>query len=132
VRVLKSALLCLILANCSTTPTELNEKAAPVVQTYPENYQEIYRRTSSTARRCIAGNVGAYASFAVDADLFPDLGYGEMTISLINWGVRNYYVTVRFDKQPAGTRMTSRAGNSLGADNWLQKVQRWAAGEQDC
>jgi hypothetical protein len=55
---------------CSSTPADLEAKAPPIVQTYTENYQEIYRRVSTTAKRCFAGNVGAYASFAVDSELY--------------------------------------------------------------
>ncbi|WP_368860672.1 lipoprotein [Bradyrhizobium sp. Arg816] len=33
----------LLLAGCSSTPADLEAKAAPIVQTYSENYQEIYR-----------------------------------------------------------------------------------------
>jgi hypothetical protein len=67
----------LALSGCSTSPAQLEEKAQPNTQVYSENYQEIYRRVSGPAKRCIAGNIGAYASMAVDADLFSDLGYGQ-------------------------------------------------------
>ncbi|MGL3107123.1 hypothetical protein [Bradyrhizobium sp. BR 1432] len=66
-------------ATVSTGTPDLEAKAAPIVQTYSENYQEIYRRVSTTAKRCFAGNVGAYASFAVDSELYSELGYGELT-----------------------------------------------------
>ncbi|WP_441255754.1 hypothetical protein [Tardiphaga sp. 285_C5_N1_2] len=130
-RVLLS-LLMLVLAGCSTTPADLDAKVAPTVQTYSENYQEIYRRVSSTAKRCLAGNVSAYASMAVDAELYPDLGYAELSVSMINWGVRNYYVTARIEKMATGSRMTVRAGNSIGQNQWLYSVIKWAGGDQDC
>ena len=41
---------------------------------------QIYRRVATTAKRCFAGNVGAYASFAVDSELYSELGYGELTL----------------------------------------------------
>ena len=90
-RVLIAAVLALACAGCSSTPAELEAKTEPITQNYPENYQEIFRRVSSTAKRCFAGNVGAYASFAVDSELYSELGYGELTLSLINYGTRNYY-----------------------------------------
>jgi hypothetical protein len=122
----------LVLSGCSTTPADLETKSIPVVQTYSENYQEIYRRVSTTAKRCLAANVGAYASFAVDSELYSDLGYGEMTLSLINMGTRNYYLSARVDKQPAGSRMTVRSGNTLAAERYASLVMSWAGGDQSC
>lgn len=119
-------------AACSSTPAELEAKSAPISQAFKENYQEIYRRIAGTARRCMAGNIGAQASMAVDTELFPDLGYGEITVSLINWGVRNYYLSARIEKTPTGSLVTAKAGNALAAERLAQSAIRWAAGEQDC
>lgn len=80
-RFIGAALISAALASCSSTPAQLEQKAEPTVRSFTENYQEIYRRVSSSARRCMAGNINAYASYAVDTDLFPDLGYGETTFS---------------------------------------------------
>jgi hypothetical protein len=124
--------IALALGACSTTPADLETKSTPVVQTYSENYQEIYRRVSTTAKRCLAANVGAYASFAVDSELYSDLGYGELTLSLINMGTRNYYMSARIDKQPVGSRMTVRSGNTLAAERYTSLVQGWANGDQNC
>jgi hypothetical protein len=80
----------------------------------------------------MAGNVGAYASMAVDTDLFPDLGYGEIRTSLINWGARNYYLSIKIEKAGTGSRMTTKSGNTLGAERMVQSAQRWASGDQGC
>lgn len=136
------ACVALLLAGCSGTPTELEAKTTPVVQSYAENYQGIYRRVSSTAKRCAAGNVGAYASIAVDAELYPDLGYGEVTGSLINYGVRNYYWRAKIERveQPSpgkakptdGARLTVSSGNTLAARTQEQTLFRWASGDENC
>ncbi|MCK1459615.1 hypothetical protein IVB34_14760 [Bradyrhizobium sp. 2] len=122
----------LLLAGCSSTPSDLEAKATPVVQTCRENYQEIYRRVSTTAKRCFAGNVGAYASFAVDSDLYSELGYGETTLSLINVGTRNYYLSVRVEKDPAGSKLTVRSGNTLASERYKSLILAWANGDQNC
>ncbi|MET4211439.1 hypothetical protein [Bradyrhizobium sp. LA2.1] len=122
----------LLLAGCSSTPADLEAKATPVVRTYRENYQEIYRRVSTTAKRCFAGNVGAYASFAVDSDLYSELGYGEATLSLINVGTRNYYLSVRVEKDPAGSKLTVRSGNTLASERYKSLILAWADGDQNC
>jgi hypothetical protein len=122
----------LLLCACSSTPAELESKTTPTVQTYSENYQEIYRRVSTTAKRCFTVNMGAYASMAVDSDLYSELGYGETTLSLINMGVRNYYLSVRIEKDHAGSKLTVRSGNSLGSERWKGLVLAWAKGDQNC
>lgn len=103
-----------------------------MIQTYSENYQEIYRRVSTTAKRCFAGNVGAYASFAVDSELYSELGYGELTLSLINMGTRNYYMSARVDKQPTGSKLTVRSGNTLASERYKTLMLAWAGGDQNC
>jgi hypothetical protein len=125
--------LFLACGGCSSTPADLEAKATPAVQPFSENYQEIYRRAAGTAKRCIAGNVGAYASMAVDTELYSDLGYGEITVSMINWGARNYYLSARIEKaQQSGSKVVVRTGNTLGADNLSRSLMRWSAGETEC
>lgn len=121
-----------MLAGCSSTPAELDASSAPTVQSFSENYQEIYRRVSSTAKRCESGNVSAMASLAVDAELYSELGYGEISRSLINYGVRNYYWTARIEKAGAGSKMTVRAGNTVNNPSMISNVVRWAGGDQAC
>ncbi|MFC0243695.1 hypothetical protein [Rhodopseudomonas telluris] len=128
-----AALAASALVGCSSSPAELEASTAPTVKTYAENYQEIYRRVSSTAKRCFAGNMGAYASMAVDSELYPDLGYGDTTLSLINMGTRNYYISVKVEKQvPSGARLTVRTGNTLAAERYRTYVLAWADGDQSC
>jgi hypothetical protein len=132
VRAIFAFVIALALAGCSSTPAELEAKSTPLVQTYPDNYQEIYRRVSTTAKRCFAGNMGAYASFAVDSELYSELGYGELTLSLIDTGIRNYYLSVRVEKQPAGSKLTVRSGNTLASERYKSLVLSWAGGDQNC
>jgi hypothetical protein len=124
--------ICAITAGCSSTPADLEAKTTPIVQTYTENYQEIYRRVSSTAKRCFAGNLGSHASIAVDTELYSELGYGDLTLSLINYGTRNYYLSVKVEKQPTGSKLTARSGNTLASERYKGLVLRWANGEQEC
>ncbi|KIZ38061.1 hypothetical protein OO17_23115 [Rhodopseudomonas palustris] len=72
------------------------------------------------------------ASYAVDTELYPDLGYGEMSLSLINYGTRNYYLTVKAMKQPTGSMLIITSGNTLAADRYRALVLTWAGGGQDC
>ena len=123
---------CIALAACSTTPKDLEQKTQPVIKSYAENYQEIYRRLSTTAKRCLAGNMSAYSSMAVDAQLYPDLGFGEVTVSLIDMGIRNYYFSAKVEKVDTGARLTVHSGNSLGATRLSDQSLRWADGDEEC
>jgi hypothetical protein len=122
----------LALLGCSSTPQELEANNAPTVVSFTENYQEIYRRVASTAKRCIAGNMGAYASMAVDTELYTELGYGEIQVSLINMGTRNYYLTARIDRVGTGSKLTVRSGNTLAASRNLSSIIEWANGRDTC
>lgn len=119
------------LSGCSSTPDDLASKTSPIIQSYNENYQEIYRRVSTTAKRCWAEPVSAQAAMVVDAELYPDLGYGDVAVSLVNWGARNYYVTAKIEKAAQGSRMTLRSGNAID-ETRANFVLRWAAGDQNC
>src|SRR3569623_578104 len=116
----------------SSTPQDLETKSAPTDRTYTENYQEIFRRVSTTAKRCEAGNMNAVSSMAVDAQRYPDLGYGEISRSLIDMGARNYYWTAKIEKVGTGAKMTLRAGNTINNQTMIDNDLRWADGDQNC
>ena len=122
----------LSLPGCSTSPADLEAKAAPTIRTYTENYQEIFRRVSTTAKRCGTGSVGAMSSMVIDSQLYSELGYGEASYSLINYGVRNYYWTAKIEKSGTGSKMTISAGNVLNNTYMINNVIRWADGDTNC
>lgn len=124
--------LTVIVAACSPNPTDLRASTPEQVTTYSENYQEIYRRVASEARLCYRGSVGAYASAEVDANLYSDLGYGEVQNSVINYGTHNYYWTAKIEKNGSGSKMTINAGNTLSASATTATLQRWASGGTGC
>lgn len=126
--------VALIAAGCSSTSADLEKKTAATakVQTFSENYQEIYRRILTTAKNCQAGNVSAYASYDVEGQLYNELGYGEITLSLTNVGTKNYFWKAKVEKQDVGARLTVNAGNSLNAGQMSNNVLRWAAGDTGC
>lgn len=126
--------VALIAAGCSSTSADLEKKTAATakVQTFSENYQEIYRRILTTAKNCQSGNVSAYASYDVEGQLYNELGYGEITLSMTNVGTKNYFWKAKVEKQDVGARLTVNAGNSLNASQMSNNVLRWAAGDSKC
>lgn len=102
----------LIVAGCSSTSADLEKKTAATakVQTFSENYQEIYRRILTTAKNCQAGNVSAYASYDVEGQLYNELGYGEITLSLTNLGTKTISGRLRSrNKKPAPSSQSMQA-----------------------
>jgi len=129
---LRAALLAFALWGCSTSPEDLQAKDPPETRQFAENYQEIFRRVSNEAKKCMTGSIGTYASMQVNAQLYPDLGFGELSIWIENMGTRNYYVTAKIEKADAGSRVIVTAGNVLNADNYRGVIFKWAAGERTC
>lgn len=119
------------LAGCSTTPTDLEQKTAPTVLEFKENYQEIYRRVAKQATRCLKVDVGDGGSFEVDTELYNELGYGEVTYSLGSLS-RNYYMSAKIEKVGEGSRLTVHTGNQLASARVRDQVIDWANGSTAC
>jgi hypothetical protein len=122
-------LAAITLVGCASTPEEASK---PTVQTYAEDYQGVFQRVSTTAKRCFASKAGVYRSGAVDADLFSELGYGQLTLNVTGKGGDNYYVSVRIEKQPTGSKLTMISDNMRASQRYRELVSGWANGDQNC
>ncbi|SOC45730.1 hypothetical protein SAMN05892877_117119 [Rhizobium subbaraonis] len=122
------------LAGCSSTPEALEQSksADRTEKVFSENYQEVYRRLVRTARLCSGGNSGRFTSFELDTELYSELGYGEVTLSLQNMGTRNYYWKAKVEKAGSGSRLSVVSGNTLAQDSMLKTVVGWAEGNEKC
>lgn len=127
-----AAALALAASSCSPSTQELSASTSAETFTFSDNYQEIYRRLSTSAKKCAHGNVGASSSFEVDAELYNELGYGEVTFSVLNLGVRNYYWSAKIEKAPTGTKVTYNVGNTLNPAGYRSEVVRWLSGNTSC
>lgn len=132
-RRLLAAAILLALTGCSSTPEALegSSSAAHNSKKYSENYQAVFRRLSNTAKRCHT-TVGA-AAFTVDAELYGDLGYGEVTMSLVSTLYpRNYYWKAKIEREGSGSKLTVTSGNTLAKGRYISDVIRWADGDTKC
>ena len=122
------------LTACSSTPESLegSKTAVRAERSYAENYQEVYRRVSSLAKRCATASTGSYTSLEVDAELYSELGYGEVTHYLSNLGAKNYYWKAKITKTGSGSHLSIVSGNTLAQGRTLSGVLRWADGDQAC
>ena len=123
-------LAAITLVGCASTPPE--EAIKPTVQTYAEDYQALFQRLSTTAKRCFASKAGLYRSGAVDANLFTEIGYGQLTLSVGGRGNDNYYVSVRIEKQPSGSKLTMISDNMAASQRYRELVLVWANGDLNC
>src|SRR3977135_640188 len=73
-------LAAITLVGCASKPPE--EANKPTVQTYAEDYRGLFQRVSTTAKRCFASKAGLYRSGAVDADLYSEIGYGQLSLTV--------------------------------------------------
>src|SRR5258707_9718615 len=97
-------LAAVTLVGCASKPPE--EANKPTVQTYAEDYQGLFQRVSTTAKRCFASKAGLYRSGAVDADLYTEIGYGQFTLMVKSVGNDNHYVSVRTEIHPTASNYT--------------------------
>ncbi|MET3925548.1 hypothetical protein [Devosia sp. 2618] len=124
----------LVLAACSATAGKLEQSSSTKVETrgYSENYQEIYRRVFTAANACAGGSLNAYASMSVDGQLYSELGFGEVTLSMSNLGMKNFYWKAKVEQAGKGSSMTVHSGNTINNSMWLNNVIRWASGDAKC
>lgn len=128
--------ILLLLSSCSTTTTDL-ERAGSTKQAvfqYSENYQEIYRRIVGPAKNCLEGRMtfSLNASVNIDAQLYSELGFGEISSSLLNIGIRNYYWKAKVERNGSGTKLTVFAGNTVRNQHLIDIVKNWADNNPSC
>jgi hypothetical protein len=132
-RKLISVALLVALVGCSTSSDSLESSKSAVrsEKTYAANYQEVFRRISNTAKRC--QQTAGTAAFNVDAQLYNELGFGEITLSLVSaLYPRNYYWKAKVEKAGEGSKVSIVSGNTLGQGATLRQVERWAGGDTSC
>lgn len=125
--------LALVLTGCSTSSADLESStsAARSEKAYSENYQLVYRRISDAAKRC--HQTAGTAAFNVDAQLYSELGFGEITMSLVSaLYPRNYYWKAKVEKVGSGSTVSIVSGNTLAQGATLRQVSRWADGDTKC
>lgn len=101
-----------------------------------ENYQAVYARTLQVMRRCLnpgGGSPFSHVTEQMDAQLYPDLGYGEIAryqanVVAIPWS------TTRFTKQGEATVVSIKTSSQFAfaqrqSTAWLAY---WAKGGTEC
>ena len=101
-------------------------------RTYADNCQALYRKVYGPASRCLVANPGISTQLLLDAQLYPDLGFGEMTFSMSSIYGRNYFIKIKIEKSGSGSMMSVSAGYTLVNASRLATVFGWADGKTSC
>ncbi|MBB3610965.1 hypothetical protein [Rhizobium sp. BK602] len=132
-RILMGALM-VTLAGCSNNPDSLaqNKSSATTAKSFPENYQALYRKIHDPASRCLVGSPGVATQLILDAQLYPDLGFGEISYSMSSIYGRHFFWKAKIERQGTGSKISVVSGNSLSRDKDIRSVLRWAGGDTSC
>lgn len=124
-----------MLSGCATH-ADLEQRQPDAQFTVASSYQAVYATTLSSMRRCLRpGTQGLFAGevTTIDAQLYPDLGYGEIFHGMSGLAPTQF-VRVHFDRAANSTLVSVTSGNPLdrGGQFWARWTQHWAVGGQGC
>lgn len=122
------AAMALLAVGACTSQAQMDAQPVQRVTNFDQNYQQVYANLNKGTRNCIAIGGG----FSVDGQLYPDLGYGEVTASGSS-GLSNMpLIYAKVSKQGSGAALQSKSlmkANKQGVLNW---VDYWARGGIKC
>lgn len=96
------------------------------------NYQAAYRDLGATATDCLAAEMIS-ASVVVDRDLYSELGFGEVTNWLSNFGARDFYWKAEVHETSSGTsRISVWFAPGPNTEKRARKIVEWAQGDRTC
>ncbi|MGV8987804.1 MAG: hypothetical protein ACOH2H_16140 [Cypionkella sp.] len=127
--------LVLFLSGC-LSPEQMQSVPYQTATPIAANYQAVYARTLQAMRICLHDGRNYFPSPAqnhVDGQLYPDLGYGEITSTLAGVIVTTN-VEVRIERAGKGALVKTRApgddaANRKGITGW---TIYWAKGGTAC
>jgi hypothetical protein len=129
-------LAAILLAGGCESYSELGAKPPSAVAAVDRNYQAVYASTLSAMRRCLRPGAAFFPSpsaVTLDAQLYPDLGYGEIAHGMAGLAPGLLTMT-RIERVGSGTRVSVTTGNqgpgaSANSASW---AIYWARGGSDC
>lgn len=130
----KVALVATLVSACTPTSEALKSDPETVKQevTLNKNYQAAYRDLVTAATDCLA-STGIASEQNVTSELYSELGLGEVTYWLSNFGTQNYYWKAEIRKTGSSSSvMHVWAAGSIIAETVANKVILWANGDRSC
>lgn len=134
----RSLLSVVILVGGCVGSAEFANEPYDDVRADPRPFQEVFASTTSIMRAC--GFVTSTLDFAgtatnqVERDLYPDLGYGEIT-TYITGGLGSMpQLSIRIEAADQGSVVSIRAANMISSAEarTIATWRAWTSGVQDC
>lgn len=132
----RSSLIPVIFLAACTSMQEHDAKSFDMQFRMAEDYQTVYAATLRVMRQCLNPGSGYFlspVSEQMSADLYPDLGYGEITryqanVVAIPWS------TTRVERQGSGALVSIKTSSQLrhAQDHMRTWLSYWAKGGQSC
>lgn len=124
-----------LVAGC-VSQGEISQRPAEISFNLDANYQAVYARTLSSMRKCLRPGTSFFpnpATVEVEAQLYPDLGYGEIIHGLTGLAPGAISAT-RIERKGAGAKVEIRTANQTArsADNTRLWQEYWAKGGTNC
>lgn len=115
---------------------DVSQQAPDTVVSVDRNYQAVYAGMVTAMRTCLNPGTTDFfhmSSAQLDAQLYPDLGYGEIVHSLSAVTTDTLEV-VKISRAESGATVEIRVGNQLpyAAANSVQWLTYWAKGGTSC
>lgn len=128
-------LLSFVLSGCAAGNVKELKREAYKKYEFQENlnYQQVYKNIATATRSCWESGFlfSPSAQNIVDADLYSELGKGEITIRMANLGSRVYAHTEIVKRDHTNSQVTVwiyfRTWTSMA-----RKIRGWASGKDDC
>lgn len=122
-----AVLSCLTLASCSSLSDVKNSDNQYSFDTN-DNYQKVYRNIEQISKQCWEGKATT-ADYVVDAELYNELGTGEVTLKLVGMVGPAYYVDVEI-KRISSTKSHVIVHRASYVHTYSEEtVKQWAKGQ---
>ena len=129
-----------LLIGCSLSTQSLDSQSDADSRNFPESYEVIYQRLSTTGERCYprrmdGGNAGNRLAGSIESqgEMHRESGFADFRLVTSSLGVTtNYFLLARIEKAGSGSRVTTKVSNPITGSGLSKIIFRWASGDPTC
>jgi len=129
-----------LLAGCALSTQSLESEPNAESQNFPDNYEVVYQRLSTTGERCYprghdGGNAGNRLAGSIESqgEIHRESGFADFRLVTSSLGVKtNYFLLARIEKAGSGSRVTTKVSNPITGSGLSKIIFRWASGDPTC
>lgn len=123
--------LCVICFSVACAPSnvkELKQNAEPKDFIVSTNYQALFEELKKEINRCIFRGF-LLAKTQIDAQLYPELGRGEIVVRYNNLGDKSVFVQVDIQEREDSARVIAYSANYGVWSSYSEKIQNFLQNE---